>query len=109
MRDIRNGDVFLLLTDDEHTAGTVTTEKNEIGRLFVLPEYQEQGFGGALLRFAEEHIAESYDKALLSVSLPAKPIYLNKGYTFTEYCAIKTENGDYLCFDNMEKILFTKK
>ena len=96
MRDIRNGDVFLLYTDNGQAAGTVTTEKNEINRLFVLPQYQGQGFGGALLRFAEERIAESYDKAELSVSLPAKAIYLKKGYTFKNYHAIKTKNGDYL-------------
>ena len=109
MRDIRNGDVFLLITDDGQAAGTVTTEKNEINRLFVLPEYQGYGFGGALLRFAEERIAEDYDTAELSVSLPAKAIYLKKGYVFKEYCAIKTENGDYLCFDNMEKPMLKQK
>ena len=109
MRDIRNGDVFLLYTDNNEAAGTVTTEKNEINRLFVLPEYQGQGFGGALLRFSEERIAENYDRAELSVSLPAKAIYLKKGYAFKEYCAIKTENGDYLCFDNMEKPMLKQK
>ncbi|WP_294410698.1 GNAT family N-acetyltransferase [uncultured Ruminococcus sp.] len=109
MRDIRNGDVFLLYTDKNEAAGTVTTEKNEINRLFVLTEYQGQGFGGALLRFAEERIAENYDRAELSVSLPAKAIYLKKGYFFKEYCAIKTENGDYLCFDNMEKPMLKQK
>lgn len=109
IRDIRNGDVFLLLTDDGQAAGTVTTEKNEINRLFVLPQFQGQGFGGALLRFAEERIAENYDKAELSVSLPAKAIYLKKGYIFKDYNAIKTENGDYLCFDNMEKPMLKQK
>ncbi len=109
MRDIRNGDVFLLYTDNNEAAGTVTTEKNEINRLFVLPKYQGHGFGGALLLFAEERIAENYDIAELSVSLPAKAIYLKKGYVFKEYCAIKTENGDYLCFDNMEKPMLKQK
>ena len=109
MRDIRSGDVFLLYTDNNEAAGTVTTEKNEINRLFVLPEYQGQGFGGALLHFAEERIAENYDIAELSVSLPAKAIYLKKGYVFKEYCAIKTENGDYLYFDNMEKPMLKQK
>ena len=109
MRDIRNGDVFLLYTDDNEAEGTVTTEKNEINRLFVLPEFQGYGFGGALLRFAEERIAVNYDVAELSVSLPAKAIYLKKGYIFKEYCTIKTVNGDYLCFDNMEKSMLKQK
>ena len=109
LRDIRNGYVFLLCIDNGHAAGTVTTEKNEINRLIVLPEYQGKGFGGDLLRFAEERIAENYDTAELSVSLPAKAIYLRYGYTFKEYCTIKTENGDYLCFDNMEKPMLKQK
>ena len=109
MRDIRNGDVFLLYTDDNEAAGTVTTEKNEINRLFVLPEFQGHGFGGALLNYAEKRIAVNYDVAELSVSLPAKAIYLKKGYIFKEYCTIKTDNGDYLCFDNMEKSMLKQK
>ena len=34
-------------------------------------------------------------------SLPAKQIYLKRGYKETEYNLIKTENGDFLCYDVM--------
>ena len=32
-----------------------------------------------------------------------KKIYIKRGYEPTEYNMIETENGDYLCFDVMEK------
>ena len=100
--DIEKGIVYVLY-DNENAVGTVTIRDNEICRLFVLPEYQGKGFGGRLLDFAEKKIAENYGKIIIDASLPAKPIYLKRGYVFTEYHTIKTENGDFLCYDVMEK------
>lgn len=100
--DIEKGIIYVLY-DNENAVGTVTLRDNEICRLFVLPEYQGKGFGGRLLDFAEKKIAENYSKIIIDASLPAKPIYLKRGYTFTEYHTIKTENGDFLCYDIMEK------
>lgn len=100
-RDLDAGTVFLCMTDDGETAGTVTICGNEIGRLFVLPAYQGKGYGRALLDFAEARIAGQYDKAELDVSFPAKAIYLKRGYRAESWHMIETENGDYLCFDHM--------
>ncbi len=100
--DIEKGIVYVL-HENENAVGTVTVRENEICRLFVLPKYQGKGFGGRLLDFAEKKIAENYRKIIIDASLPAKPIYLKRGYTFTEYYTIKTENGDFLCYDVMEK------
>ena len=83
--DISRGKVYLCYCDDNNTVGTVTVSGNEIARLFVLPEYQGHGHGGALLGFAEELIAKSYDEIVIDASLPAKPIYLRRGYKETEY------------------------
>lgn len=105
LRDIKAGKVFLLYDDSGTAAGTVTVDAREINRLFVLPEYQGKGFGGELLRFAEERIALMYSSAELSASLPAKAIYLKKGYHITEYHIIDTPDGDFLCYDLMEKKL----
>lgn len=100
--DIKAGKVWLLLTDEDVPAGTVTVDGNDIGRLFVLPEYQGKGFGGKLLRFAEEKVFAGYDEAVLDSSLPAKQIYLKKGYIPQDYHIIDTF-GDHLCFDSMLK------
>lgn len=102
--DIKKGIVYILHNDNK-AVGTVTIRENEICRLFVLPEYQGKGFGGRLLDFAEKKVAENYNKIIIDASLPAKPIYLKRGYIFTEYHTIKTENGDFLCYDVMEKAI----
>ena len=105
MKDIKAGEVYLLTDDCGHTAGTVTINGNEINRLFVLPEFQGKGLGSRLLVFAEDLISVSYDAAELSASLPAKAIYLKKGYVFMSFHTIAAENGDFLCYDYMKKEL----
>lgn len=101
--DIENGDVYLLLSDDNEAVGTVTIKENEICRLFVLPDCQGNGYGRELLTFAENKISEAYSSIVLAASLPAKAIYLKRGYSETEYNSIHTDNGDFLCYDLMVK------
>lgn len=102
IKDILAGIVYLLL-DGEEAIGTVTMKENEICRLFVLPESQHKGFGRQLLNFAEEMIAEKYTEIYLDSSLPAKDIYLKRGYVAVEFHKIVAENGDVLCYDLMRK------
>ena len=61
------------------------------------------GYGRALMDFAEKMISKETDTVVLDASLPAKKIYLLRGYKATDYNIIKTANGDYLCFDVMER------
>lgn len=100
--DIESGRVYLCI-DNRNTVGTVTLNKNEICRLFVLPEYQGKGFGGELLDFAENTIFESFGEITLSASFPAKSIYIKRGYKETEFNIIKTNYNDFLCYDTMIK------
>ena len=100
--DISNGNVYLLNVDRK-TVGTVTVAENHICRLFVLPECQHQGFGKALMDFAEEKIFSSFDTIELDASFTAKRIYLKRGYTEIEYNVIDAANGDHLCYDVMRK------
>lgn len=48
-------------------------------------------------------ISKTNKTVVLDASFPAKKIYIKRGYEPTEYNMIETENGDYLCFDVMEK------
>ncbi|MBP5175546.1 MAG: GNAT family N-acetyltransferase [Treponema sp.] len=102
--DILAEKVFLI-DDDGKTAGTVTVSENEIGRLFVLPDFQHRGYGKALLDFAEEKIAGSHENTIIHASLPAKPIYLKRGYREIDYIIGETGHGDFLCRDIMAKHL----
>ena len=101
--DIANGIVFLCLNKDNQIVGTVTIKENEIARLFVLPEYQGNGYGKELLYFAEAEVAKHYNEIIIDASLSAKAIYLKRGYQDTEYHTIPTESNDYLCYDVMKK------
>ena len=101
-KDIVAGSVFLLF-DGQKAVGTVTIRKNEICRLFVLPAHQHKGFGRELLAFAEKQIARTYTEIDLDSSLPAKHIYLQRGYITIETHQIVTENGDVLSYDLMRK------
>lgn len=103
--DIASDFVYLLSNEKGKAVGTVTIKSNEICRLFVLPEYQKMGFGRRLLDFAEEKIAETHDEIIIEASLPAKTIYIKRGYTETAYHTIETDNGDFLCYDEMKKII----
>ena len=98
--DIASGKVYLLLHDGD-AAGTVTISGNGINRLFVLPRHQHKGFGRALLDFAEQAVLLQYETVQIDASFPAKRIYRERGYRETEYHRIRTENGDYLCYDVM--------
>lgn len=102
LADLEAGKVYLLEIDGRFT-GTVTIDVNHINRLFVLPECQHNGFGRMLMDFTEEKIFEQYDRIELDASLPAKKIYLRRGYKETEYNVIDTANGDKLCYDVMVK------
>ena len=102
-RDIIAERVWLVITDEGVPAGTVTLSGNEIDRLFVLPSFQHKGYGKALLDHAEKEILKNYDKIVIHASLPAKKIYLLRGFHETEYNILDTGHGDYLCFDKMEK------
>ena len=103
IRDIRAGNVYLLISEEDIPAGTVTISDNEIDRLFVLPSFQHRGYGKALLDMAEEKIYSSYDVIKLFASLQAKNMYLKRGYTEVEYLTIDTGHNDYLCTSVMER------
>lgn len=102
--DIESGNVFIMEIG-KTTVGTVTIKSTEICRLFVLPQYQGNGYGRAMIDFSEKSISEKYKKIRLSASLASKEIYLKRGYKEIEYHSILTLNGDYLCYDIMEKNL----
>lgn len=101
--DIKAGKVYILQLDNDEYVGTVTVDGNEIKRLFVLPEYQHNGYGRALMDHAEIVIAQEYHEIVLDASLPAKNIYRKRGYVETQYHTIIAENGDFLCYDEMRK------
>lgn len=103
INDINGDNVFLCIDSEKNTVGTVTIKGNEICRLFVLPDHQGSGYGREMLDFAEKNIFGKYEEIILDSSLPAKGIYLKRGYREVKYNVIGTGNGDFLCYDIMVK------
>lgn len=100
--DIEAGKVYVMAADGV-IVGTVTIDGNDIARLFVKPSEQGKGHGRRLLDFAENMIFGYSETVRLDSSLPAKSIYIKRGYKEKEYKTICTNNGDFLCYDIMEK------
>ena len=103
LKDIEAGCVYLLKVDGIGV-GTVTIKENEVARLYLLPEYQHKGYGRMLFEFAESLVFTNYAFVRVDSSLPAKEIYVKRGYREIEYHAMDSGHGDYLCYDVMIKV-----
>lgn len=103
LKDLQEGLVFLLYDDQNREVATVTIKENEINRLFVLPAYQRHGYGRILMDYAETKILQQYSCCRLDASLPAKVIYLKRGFKEIEAHVLQTESGAYLCYDVLSK------
>lgn len=103
LNDVKANRVFLCLNVSQKVIGTITIKANEICRLFVLPSCRGKGYGTEMLQFAEHRILTKYPTIILDASLPAKKIYLKRGYKDVSFHIIPTGNQDFLCYDVMEK------
>lgn len=105
IKDIKSGEVLLIEQDGELVA-TGSLYKNEIKRVFVLPDYQGLGCGGLIMDELERLIVKNcYDEAILQASLPAYGIYLNRGYKSIGYEQLKVFNDEILFFHVMRRAL----
>lgn len=94
-------DEVYLFYDNNTIIGTGTINRNDIDRLFILPEFQGKGYGTKALDYIENEIFNKYEDVVLSASFPAFEMYRKRGYVTFEYNKLLTDNGDYLCFFNM--------
>ena len=85
------------------TVGTGSIRRNEICRLFILPEYQGRGYGSRLMDLLEEIVLKEYPAVRIDASFPAEGMYLKRGYHIVSYEKIETDNGDFRCYHVMEK------
>lgn len=105
---IERKEVYLLL-EKNNFIGTGSIKENEICRLFVLPQYQGQGYGTKIMDTLEKLLFESFDEVKLDASFPAYDMYIKRGYIPTAYNKILTEKGHYLCYHVMKYICKKEK
>lgn len=101
-------DIVLLISIDEEVVGTGSVHKNEISRVFVLPQFQGFGYGTLLMNSLENLIEKEYSKIVLDSSLSAYNLYIRCGYSPIKYEKIITPNNDVLCYYTMEKTIKNK-
>ncbi len=102
LADLEKGKILLARSEDGQALGTGTAREEEIGRLFVLPRHQGQGVGTALMEQLEAIVFKSHSRIQLDASLPAKPMYIKRGYTELSYEVQPIGNGDFVCYSVME-------
>ena len=83
--------------------GTGSIRKNEICRLFILPEDQGKRYGSRWMDLLEARILKNYPKIHVDASFPAESMYLKRWCQIVSYEKIETGNGDFLCCHTMEK------
>lgn len=100
--DIQAGRTYKLVQDKQIIA-TGTIDENHINRVYVLPEYQRNGYGSFIMCELEKMIAKKYDLATIDASLPACRLYEKLGYGTTAHGIGECANGVIQVYEIMEK------
>lgn len=97
-------ELVLLIKEEGQLIGTGSLSGNEIKRMFVLPQFQNKGYGSLLLNKLEQKAAENgYTSVELDSSLPAYGLYENKGYLPIKNERVVTQSGQVLFYHRMAK------
>lgn len=104
--DIKAEKTYKLVLEDKIVA-TGSIDNNHINRVYVLPEYQRNGYGSFIMSELERRIALKYDTASIDASLPACRLYEKLGYKTVEHGTWECANGVIQVYEIMEKELPT--
>lgn len=102
--DINNNRTYILV-DNNKLIGTGSFLENHISRVFILPEYQNQGYGSKIMDFLENKIKLNYDYSVLESSIPSKEFYKNRNYEKLDKKSMLINNGLEFSFDVLKKNL----
>lgn len=102
VKDIEAGRISVLIKDGE-IIGTGSHTDNHITRVYVLPEYQGQGYGSRIMDGLENEIFSKYDYCDLDASLPACIFYENRGFKTVKHIKYDICNGAFMIYEIMRK------
>ncbi len=94
-----------VLTDKGIIIGTGCYDGNHITGVYVLPNYQKQGYGSKIMECLEEDISKKYDTVLLEASLSAVCLYEHRGYKTVGHGIYELQNDVKLVYEIMKKKL----
>ena len=101
-KDIEKNRISVLVADDE-IIGTGSHTDDHITRVYVLPEYQGQGFGSRIMNELEKEIFANYRSCVLEASLPACIFYENRGYKTVRHVKEDIGGGKCMIYEIMRK------
>ena len=101
---IASGNMGVLVHNDV-IIGTGCFNSNHITGVYVLPSYQNQGYGSYIMNYLEKKISQTYDTVILDASLPAVCLYEHRGYKTVGHEIYELENDVKLVYEIMEKRL----
>ena len=101
-KDIEQNRISVLIVDGE-IIGTGSHTGNYITRVYVLPEYQGQGYGSKIMDELEKDIFVGYDDCELDASLPACIFYEKRGYKTVRHVKYDIGHGKYMIYEIMRK------
>lgn len=104
LKGIASGNMGVVV-DKDIIIGTGCYDNNHITGVYVLPDYQKQGFGSKIMDCLEAEISKQYDTVFLEASLPAVFLYEHRGYKTTGHGAYELKNNVKLVYEIMEKKL----
>lgn len=94
-----------VLTDGGFIVGMGCYDGNHITGVYVLPDYQKQGYGSKIMDCLEMEISKKHDTVLLDASLSAVCLYEHRGYKTIGHGIYELQNDVKLVYEIMEKFL----
>ncbi len=101
---ISSGNMGVLI-DENVIVGTGCYDANHITGVYVLPSYQQKGYGSYIISYLEEQIIKNHDAVILDASLSAVCLYERRGYKTVGHGVYELENNVKLVYEIMEKKL----
>lgn len=95
---------IFIMYDNETAVAVGGYNENHLYGLYVLPEFQGKGFGGAFMDFLENKISREHSEVVLDSSLSACIMYEKRGYRTVKHGVEKLAKG-FLVYEIMEKKL----
>lgn len=102
IKDIEHKRIDVLIRNGE-IIGTGSHTDNHITRVYVLPEFQGQGFGSMIMDEMEKEIFASYDYCELDASVPACIFYENRGFKTVKHVKYDIGDSAFMIYEIMRK------
>lgn len=104
LEDVENGYAEILI-DEGHIVGTGSHHENHITRLYVLPKFQNRGYGSYIMDCLEQEIIKNNSSIYLESSLSACCLYESRGYKTIKHEKYVVDDNTVLVYEVMAKYI----